>query len=179
MKRLLTLLTAVVLFASVLFAFGPGRLNAPAPGRWNYPMTSSQIQTQTQGQVQQQIRAVQTTTARYRNLQIPEDATISEVRTFKGTIRDISWDPNDGFRLTIQVDNDSYTVHAGPLFKQVSLKTGEEIEVKGRLVTSSSGKFILADSVTTGGKTIAFEELIQNRQANRFAQKRVACGWRR
>ncbi|ODN30150.1 hypothetical protein [Fervidobacterium thailandense] len=181
MKKVLTLLTTVALLATVMFAFGPGRPNVPAYGRMNPPAVSSQTQTQTQtqAQTQQQVQAVQRTAALHRNLQLPADATISEVRTFKGTIRDVSWDPNDGFKLTIQVGRETYTVHAGPLFKQVTLKVGQEIEVKGRLVSSSTGKFIIADSVTTAGKTVTFENLAQNRQANRFAEKRAAHGWRK
>lgn len=163
MKKVLVLLTAGVLLVGSIFAFGPAKNVAPG---YRYAPQSAQTQpvqqaqqTQTTLQTRQQLH---TTTRLYQNL--PANATLSEVKTFKGTIKDVSWSAENGFQLQVQVGNSVYTVHAGPLFRALTLKSGQEIEITGRIVTADNVSYIVAESVTTGGKTVKVDDVIPGRQ---------------
>lgn len=168
MKKVLVLLTAGVLLVGSIFAFGPARNVAPG---YRYAPQPAQVQpaqpvqqtqqTQTTLQTRQQLH---TTTRLYQNL--PANATLSEVKTFKGTVKDVSWSVENGFQLQVQVGNNVYTVHAGPIFRSVSLKAGQEIEISGRLVTANNTSYIVAESITTGGKTVKVDDVIPGNQGN-------------
>jgi len=54
----------------------------------------------------------------------------------------------------VQVGDEVYDVHAGPIFKSVELKAGQSIEIIGKLATSGESKFILAEKFTVDGKVI-------------------------
>jgi len=158
MKKFLVVLAAGVLLVGSIFAFGP----ASAP-RYGYQSATTQ-----QTQVQQN-----TQTRLYKNL--PTGTTLGETQTFKGTVKEYTWDVNKGFTLKIQVGNTVYDVHAGPIFKSVELKAGQPIEIVGKLATSGESKFILAEKVTVDGKIIDTASLKGPRwQANRAGVVRKA-----
>ncbi|WP_372590581.1 hypothetical protein QO062_03005 [Fervidobacterium pennivorans subsp. carthaginiensis] len=158
MKKFLVVLAAGVLLVGSIFAFGP----ASAP-RYGYQSATTQ-----QTQVQQN-----TQTRLYKNL--PAGTTLGETQTFKGTVKEYTWDVNKGFTLKIQVGNTVYDVHAGPIFKSVELKAGQPIEIVGKLATSGESKFILAEKVTVDGKVIDTASLKGPRwQANRAGVVRKA-----
>jgi len=135
MKKFLVILTAGVLLVGSIFAFGP----AGAP-RYGYQSSTTQ---QTQISIQTRL---------YRNL--PEGTTLGETQTFQGTVKEYTWDVNNGFTLKVQVGDVVYDVHAGPIFKSVELKAGQSIEIVGKLATTQTGKFIVAEKVTVDGKVI-------------------------
>ncbi|AFG35555.1 hypothetical protein Ferpe_1486 [Fervidobacterium pennivorans DSM 9078] len=159
MKKFLVVLTAGVLLVGSIFAFGPAR----------YQSATTQ-----QTQVQQSVQ-----TRLYRNL--PEGTTLGETQTFKGTVKEYTWDVNNGFTLKVQVGDVVYDVHAGPIFKSVELKAGQSIEIVGKLATTQTGKFIVAEKVTVDGKVIDTASLKGPKgQAFRTAKRPArARGYRR
>ncbi|KAF2961031.1 hypothetical protein [Fervidobacterium sp. 2310opik-2] len=165
MKKILVVLTAGVLLVGSIFAFGPATANH---GYCYGVTTQSQAQAQTQVQTQLQTQQV-TATRLYRNL--PADATLSATQEFKGTIKEVSWDVQNGFVLKIQVGNDVYDVHAGPIFRAVSLKAGQSIEISGRLVTTSTSKYIVAEKVVIDGKEVNVDDVMPERCNRQAAQK--------
>jgi len=137
MRKLLVVLTAGVVLVGSIFAFGL----ASAP-RYGYQSATTQ-----QTQVQQN-----TQTRLYKNL--PAGTTLGETQTFKGTVKEYTWDVNNGFTLKVQVGDAVYDVHAGPIFNAVELKAGQSMEIVGKLATIGESKFILAEKVTVDGKVI-------------------------
>ncbi len=160
MKKVLVVLTAGVLLVGSIFAFGPATANRG----YGYGVSS---QTQTQLQTQQV-----TATRLYRNL--PADATLSPTQGFKGTVKEVAWDTQNGFVLKVQVGNDIYDVHAGPIFRAVSLKAGQSIEISGRLVTTKTSKYIVAEKVVVDGKEVKVDDVIPGRYNKQATQKHAA-----
>ncbi|MGB9614418.1 MAG: hypothetical protein ACP5PP_08130 [Fervidobacterium sp.] len=159
MKKVLVLIASGVILVGSIFAFGPANRGYVPVLQPAQQQVSTQANTQTQAQVQQ----FKTSTRLYRNL--PQDATLGALQTFKGTIKEVSFDTIKGFILKVQVGNDVYDVHAGPIFRAASLKAGDSIEISGRLLTTSSEKYIVAEKVTVGGKTINIDDVKPGRKA--------------
>lgn len=150
MKKVLVALTTGVLFVGSLFAFAPCCMTS----RNVTPVYQQQV-----AQTTQALQTSQTTWARlYKNL--PANSTLSEVKKYKGTIKEISWSTENGLELKVQVDKEVYTVHTGPIFRILEFKAEQEVEIAGRLVTSGSSKYIVAEEITTNGKTVKVSEII-------------------
>ncbi|MFN6991595.1 MAG: hypothetical protein ACK4MM_02605 [Fervidobacterium sp.] len=165
MKKVLVILTASVVLVGSMFAFGPY-----GASQRNLAPAYQQVQSQT-AQTAQTTQTLQTSWTRlYRNL--PANATLGEVKKFKGTIKEVGWSMEDGFELKVQVDKDVYEVHAGPIFRSLELKVGQEIEIAGRLVTAGNDKYIVAEEVTTNGKTVKVTEVI-NAQRRAMQSARI------
>jgi hypothetical protein len=111
MKKFLVVLTAGVVLVGSIFAFGPA--SAPRYGCQSATTQQTQVPQNTQ-------------TRLYRNL--PAGTTLGETQTFKGTVKEYTWDVSNGFTLKMQVGDAVYDVHAGPIFKAVELKAGQSIE---------------------------------------------------
>ncbi|AMW33100.1 hypothetical protein SAMN04488510_10548 [Fervidobacterium changbaicum] len=170
MKKFLVVLAAGVLLAGSIFAFGP--MNAQ---RFGYQAAAN---TQTSQQVAQAVQQ-----RLHRNL--PADASLSATQTFKGTVKEYSLDLNNGFVFKVQVGDTVYDVHAGPIFRLLQLKQGQSIEIVGRIVTTSSDKFIVAEKVTVDGKSFDLASLrgpkgqVNLRRTAQVRNPALAKGYRR
>ncbi|MEJ5257439.1 MAG: hypothetical protein WHS64_04235 [Fervidobacterium sp.] len=134
MKKVLVVLVAGVVLAGSLFAFGPSF----GPG-YGVQLNQQNVAAQT---VQQRL---------YQNL--PQGVKLSDTTTLKGTIEQFSWTPEAGFILKVKTTDGVIDVHAGPLFRLTELKTGQEIELTGKVAETTEAKFFIAEKVVLGDKT--------------------------
>lgn len=144
MKKFLVVLVLGVLAVSSIFAFGPARSFRGGYAQQQAPQTS---QTATASQV----------TRLYRNL--PAGTTLGSTETFKGTVKEFALAPQSGLTLKVQVGDKVYDVYAGPIFKVTEVKVGQSIEIVGKLATSASGSYIVAEQVKLDGKSIDLASL--------------------
>ncbi|MGC9796663.1 hypothetical protein MNL76_06360 [Fervidobacterium riparium] len=144
MKKFLVVLVLGVSAVSSIFAFGPARGFRSGYAQQRAPQTS---QTATASQV----------TRLYRNL--PAGTTLGSTETFKGTVKEFAFAPQSGLTLKVQVGDKVYDVHAGPIFRVAEVKAGQSIEIVGKLATSTSGSYIVAEQVKLEGKSIDVSSL--------------------
>ncbi|MGQ9855739.1 MAG: hypothetical protein ACUVQF_03315 [Fervidobacterium sp.] len=147
MKKFLAVLVLGVLAVSSIFAFGPARGFAGFGGRYYQPQATQSTTTSQTTQI----------TRLYRNL--PAGTTLSETQTFKATVKEYTFAPQSGFTLKVQIGDKVYDVHAGPIFKVAELKAGQSIEIVGKLATSTSGNYIVAEQVKLDGKSVDLSSL--------------------
>lgn len=155
MKRLLVLLTLSVLFAGSIFAFGP--MNQQ---NWQNQQNQGQTAAQTPAQVgalaQQQQKQVQAREFKDNGLQgyfnLPADASISEVKTLDGTVVSISLESEKGLVVKFESAGVTYDLRVGPLMRELSLKAGDKITVTGRIVSTSTDKYVVVEKVKIGDK---------------------------
>ncbi|ABR30474.1 hypothetical protein SU69_03110 [Thermosipho melanesiensis] len=100
-------------------------------------------------------RQINTTYPMYRNL--PENSTISEI-SLSGIVKEIKAEIGEGVRLIIEVDGKEYTVHAGPIWLYKNLKTNDEIQLEGRLVSTENEEFIVATKIISNGTELVLRK---------------------
>lgn len=150
MKRLLVLLTLSVLFAGSIFAFGPA-----SQQNQNQAQTAAQTPAQV-GALAQQQNQVQAREFKDNGLlgyfNLPADASISEVKTLDGTVVSISLESEKGLVVKFESAGVTYDLRVGPLMRELSLKAGDKITVTGRIVSTSTDKYVVVEKVKIGDK---------------------------
>ena len=170
MKRLLVLLTLSVLFAGSMFAFGP--MNQQ---NWQNQQNQGQTAAQTPAQVgalaQQQQKQVQAREFKDNGLggffNLPADASISEVKTLDGTVTSISLESEKGLVIKFESAGVTYDLRIGPFTRELSLKAGDKITVTGRVVSTSTDKYVVVEKVKIGDKeyTVRQDEIANAQNA--------------
>jgi len=149
MERLLVLLTLSVLFAGSIFAFGPA-----SQQNQNQAQTAAQAPAQVGALAQQ--NQVQAREFKDNGLQgyfnLPADASISEVKTLDGTVVSISLESEKGLVVKFESAGVTYDLRVGPLMRELSLKAGDKITVTGRIVSTSTDKYVVVEKVKIGDK---------------------------
>ena len=164
MKRLLVLLTLSVLFAGSIFAFGPA-----SQQNQNQAQTAAQAPAQVGALAQQnQVQAREfkdNGLLGYFNL--PADASISEVKTLDGTVVSISLESEKGLVVKFESAGVTYDLRVGPLMRELSLKAGDKITVTGRIVSTSTDKYVVVEKVKIGDKeyTVRQDEIANAQNA--------------
>lgn len=154
MKRLLVLLTLSVLFAGSIFAFGP--MNQQNQTQ-TAPQTPAQVSTLPQNQMQRQTQQIEQM-EKMRDervglfFNLPADASISEVKTLDGSVTSISIESEKGIVIKFESAGVTYNLKVGPIMREISLKAGDKVTVTGRIVSTSTDKYIVVEKVKIGDK---------------------------
>ncbi|HOQ39632.1 MAG TPA: hypothetical protein PKI14_13815 [Fervidobacterium sp.] len=179
MKRLLVLLTLSVLFAGSIFAFGP--MNQQNQTQ-TAPQTPAQVSTLPQNQMQRQTQQIEQMEKmrdeRYGLFfNLPADASISEVKALDGSVTSISIESEKGIVVKFESAGVTYNLKVGPIMREISLKAGDKVTVTGRIVSTSTDKYIVVEKVKIGDKeyTVTRDKAentqnTQNKQNNQNSQ---------
>ncbi|MGB4261982.1 MAG: hypothetical protein WBJ29_00335 [Fervidobacterium sp.] len=108
---------------------------------------------------------------------LPADASVSEVKTLDGTVKSISLESEKGIVVKFESAGVTYNLEIGPLMREISLKAGDKVTVTGRIVSTSTDKYIVVEKVKIGDKeyTVTRDKAentqnTQNKQNNQNSQ---------
>ncbi len=148
MKKLLVLLTLSVLFAGSIFAFGPA-----SKQNQNQAQTAVQAPAQVGALAQQkQVQAREFKDGLQGYFNLPADASISDVKTLDGAVTSISFESEKGLVVKFESAGVAYDLRVGPVMRELSLKAGDKITVTGRIVSTSTDKYVVVEKVKIGDK---------------------------
>lgn len=100
---------------------------------------------------------------------LPENATISEVRTFSGQIKEIAIEKDGGLVIRFESGDKVYELKGGAIiWREIGLKVGDKLEITGRIVKIDDKEYILVDKVKSAGKTYDSDELLRKRIQGRL-----------
>lgn len=188
MRKGLLTLVGVLLLLGFVFANAPYGRTLPAP-RWTPQQggpawMNPQLQNRLRDALKERAKTVLPklygaavanrfgTMLGYRLLdRLPDNATLSEVKTLSGAIKEIFIAKDGGLVVTFESDGKVYELKGGHIiWREVGLKAGDKLSVTGRIMKVDDKEYIIVDKATIGNKTYDADELLKKRVQARVKQ---------
>lgn len=171
MKKLFATILVTLIITSFVFAYNiPARRltgNIPSFGRFQRPQP--QIQQKIREALKERIRNFLQDRAKffekepvgyYLGLRLPADASLSEVKTFIGTVKDIYVEAKKGLVVLFESEDETYKLANNFIWRQLGLKVGDQLEVTGRVLKAGEEQIIIPEKVKSEDKEIDLRKLI-------------------
>ncbi|ODN31311.1 hypothetical protein [Fervidobacterium thailandense] len=181
MRRLFATVLVALIITSVIFAYNvpvrrlPG--NIPSFGKVQQPKLQPQVQEKIREALKERVRNFLQNRAKlfekvpagyYLGLRLPADASLSEVKTFTGTVKEIYVEAKKGLVIVFETEEGTYKLANNFVWRQFGLKVGDQLEVTGRVLKVGEEQTIIPEKVKSGDKEIDLRKLLTERIEKRL-----------
>lgn len=176
MRKLLAIILVTLIITGFIFAYNvPAKRlvgNVPSFGRLQQPQLQPQVQQKIRETLRERIRNFVQNRAKfferapsgyYLGLRLPADASLSEVKTFIGTVKDIYVEAKKGLVILFESEDETYKLANNFVWRQLGLKVGDQLEVTGRVLKVGEEQTILPEKVKLGDKEVDLRKLITDK----------------
>jgi len=176
MRKLFATILVILIITSFIFAYNvPSRRltgNLPNFGKLQQPQLQLQVQQKIREALRERIRNFlqneaeffkKAPTGYYLGLRLPADASLSEVKTFIGTVKDIYVEAKKGLVILFESEDETYKLANNSIWRQLGLKVGDQLEVTGRILKLEEEQIIIPEKAKLGDKEIDLRKLMTDR----------------